>query len=140
VSRTFVSPRTQNNLGTALDDLGQRESGTAHLQQAVAAYQQALLEWTRERVPLDWARTQNNLGTALTVLGQRDNDSVQLCEALEAHTSAWQVFQGASPYDASKAIENTQRTLRIISKQTSAAACLANQAPVLKEMDLRTQM
>ena len=55
---------TQNNLGTALSTLGERESGTARLEEAVAAYRDALKEWTRERVPLDWAMTQNNLETA----------------------------------------------------------------------------
>ena len=57
---------TQNNLGNALSTLGERESGTARLEEAVAAYRAALEEWTRERVPLDWAMTQNNLGTALS--------------------------------------------------------------------------
>ena len=56
---------TQNNLGNALKTLGERESGTARLEEAVAAYRAALEEWTRERVPLDWATTQNNLGNAL---------------------------------------------------------------------------
>ena len=56
---------TQNNLGNALWTLGERESGTARLEEAVAAYRAALKEWTRERVPLDWATTQNNLGNAL---------------------------------------------------------------------------
>ena len=44
--------------------LGKRESGTARLEQAVAAFTEALKERTRERVPLYWAATQNNLGTA----------------------------------------------------------------------------
>ena len=57
---------TQNNLGTALRALGERESGTARLEEAVAAYREALKERTRERVPLEWAGTQNNLGTALS--------------------------------------------------------------------------
>ena len=51
-------------LGNALQALGERESGTARLEQAVKAYQAALLEWTRDRVPLDWASAQNNLGNA----------------------------------------------------------------------------
>ena len=55
----------QNDLGTALETLGERESGTARLEEAVAAYHEALKERTRERVPLDWATTQNNLGNAL---------------------------------------------------------------------------
>ena len=56
---------TQNNLGTALWTLGQRESGTGVCSKRSTAYRDALKERTRERVPLDWATTQNNLGTAL---------------------------------------------------------------------------
>ena len=41
---------TQNNLGNALWRLGERESGTARLEEAVAAYREALKEITRERV------------------------------------------------------------------------------------------
>ena len=44
-------------LGNALATLGGRESGTARLEEAVAAYREALQEQTRERVPLVWART-----------------------------------------------------------------------------------
>ncbi len=56
---------TQMNLGIALETLGERESGTAWLEEAVAAYRAALEERTRERVPLQWATTQMNLGNAL---------------------------------------------------------------------------
>src|SRR5262249_39012386 len=52
------------NLGNALATLGERESGTQRLAEAVAAFRAALEEWTRARVPLDWAMTQNNLGVA----------------------------------------------------------------------------
>jgi len=54
---------TQASLGTALFHLGERESGTAKLEEAVVAYREALKELTRERVPLDWAVTQNIWGT-----------------------------------------------------------------------------
>ena len=56
---------TQNSLGNALQVLGERESGTARLEEAVAAYRAALKERTRERVLLEWAQTQNTLGNAL---------------------------------------------------------------------------
>ena len=46
---------TQNNLGTALQALGERKSGTARLEEVVAAYRAALTEWTPERMPLYWA-------------------------------------------------------------------------------------
>jgi hypothetical protein len=34
--------------------LGERENGTARVEDAVVAYREALKERTRERVPLDW--------------------------------------------------------------------------------------
>ena len=67
--------RRRLNLGNALLRLGERESGTARLEQAVAAYRAALQEWTRERVPLAWAAAQADLGAALANArgaGERD--------------------------------------------------------------------
>jgi tetratricopeptide (TPR) repeat protein len=75
---------TQNNLGNALTTLGARESGTARLEEAVAAYRAALEERTRERVPLGWAMTQNNLGDALQTLGERESGTARLEEAVAA--------------------------------------------------------
>jgi len=87
---------TQTNLGTALLRLGERERGTARLEEAVADYRAALEERTRERVPLDWAMTQNNLGIALWALGARESWTARLEEAiscwdacLQVATSAW---------------------------------------------------
>ncbi len=68
--------------------LGERESGTARLEEAVAAYRDALKEWTRERVPLDWATTQNNLGDAFTSLGERESGTARLEEAVAAFRDA----------------------------------------------------
>jgi hypothetical protein len=48
---------------------GERERGTARLEEAVAAHRAALEERTRDRVPLLWATTQNSLGAALTSVG-----------------------------------------------------------------------
>jgi tetratricopeptide (TPR) repeat protein len=73
---------TQNNLGNALQTLGERESGTARLEEAVSAYRNAPLEHTRERVPLQWAMTQHNLGTALWTLGERESETARLEEAV----------------------------------------------------------
>ncbi len=46
---------TEQSRQRALDSRG-RESGTARLEEAVVAYRAALEEYSRERVPLDWAR------------------------------------------------------------------------------------
>jgi tetratricopeptide (TPR) repeat protein len=78
----------RNNLGNALWRLGERESGTARLEEAVVAYRAALEERTRERVPLDWATTQTNLGTALRALGRRESGTARLEEAVKAYRAA----------------------------------------------------
>ncbi len=82
---------TQNNLGVALDMLGERESGTDRLEEAVVAYRAALEERTRARAPLDWAMTQNNLGSALLTLGQREGEMTRLEEAIAAYRAALEV-------------------------------------------------
>src|SRR5204862_115833 len=58
------------------------------LEQAVAAHREALKEYTREHVPLDWARTQDYLGSALYILGGRENGTAKLEEAIAAYREA----------------------------------------------------
>ena len=82
----------QVSLGNALYTLGERESGTAHLKQAVEAYRAALEVRTRERVPLRWATTQNNLGNALQALGERESGTARLKQAVEAFRAALKEF------------------------------------------------
>src|SRR5215831_5607394 len=79
---------THNSMGFALFTLGTRESGTAKLEEAVAAYREALKEQIRERVPLDWARTQISLGNALSTLGVRESGTAKLEEAVVAFREA----------------------------------------------------
>jgi len=66
----------------ALVRLGERESGTARLEEGVTAFRAALEEYTRERVPLQWAMTQSNLGNALLALGERESGTARLEEAV----------------------------------------------------------
>ena len=58
------------------------------------AYTEALKEYTRERVPLQWATTQNNLGTALATLGERESgpERLEQEQAVHAYTEALRVF------------------------------------------------
>jgi tetratricopeptide (TPR) repeat protein len=79
---------TQNNLGTVLRALGERENGAERLEEAVSVYREALKERTRERVPLEWAMTQNNLGNALRALGERENGTGRLEESVTAYREA----------------------------------------------------
>jgi hypothetical protein len=62
---------TQNNLGYALRALGERESGTARLEEAVAASRDALKEWTRENAPVDHDMVEKNLDRTLKLLEER---------------------------------------------------------------------
>ncbi|WP_297772180.1 tetratricopeptide repeat protein [uncultured Roseovarius sp.] len=77
-----------NDLGVSLRILGERESGTARLEEAVTAYRAALEESSRDRVPLDWARAQMNLGNALRTLGDRESGTARLEEAVTAYRAA----------------------------------------------------
>jgi tetratricopeptide (TPR) repeat protein len=68
--------------------LGERESGTGRLEEAVAAYRAALEESTRARDPLLWATAQSDLGAVLTILGERESGTGKLEEAVAAYRAA----------------------------------------------------
>ncbi|AXX99775.1 hypothetical protein BAR1_09920 [Profundibacter amoris] len=115
----------QNNLGTALATLGQRESGTARLLQAVDAFELALQELTQDRVPLDWAATQNNLGNALLALGERESGTARLPQAVEAYELALQEWtQGRVPLDWATAQNNLGNALLALGERESGTARL----------------
>jgi tetratricopeptide (TPR) repeat protein len=82
-------------LGLALWRLGERESGTAKLEEAVAIYREALKEYTQARVPLNWAMTQTNLGIALQTLGERESGTAKLEEAVAAYREALKEYTQA---------------------------------------------
>jgi exonuclease VII small subunit len=65
------------------------------LEEAVEVYRAALEEYTRERVPLDWALIQNNLGTALQTLGARESGTARLEEAIAAYRNAYDLYREA---------------------------------------------
>ena len=72
-----------------------RESGTARLQEAVAADREALNELTRERAPLQWAEIQKNMGDALGALGLRESGTATLEKSLAAYREALKEFTKA---------------------------------------------
>jgi tetratricopeptide (TPR) repeat protein len=89
----FRWANTQLHLGAALELLGERQRSTAQLDEAVAAYREALMrealmEKTRERDPRDWAMTQANLGFALLRLGEPESGTARLEEAVAAYGEA----------------------------------------------------
>ncbi len=58
------------------------------LEVAIAINRRLLEEYTRERVPLNWAATQNNLGGVLQTLGERESGTQRLEEAVTAYRAA----------------------------------------------------
>lgn len=91
----------------------------------------------RQAYLLDWAQTHNNLGTALRDLGEREHDTSEFCQALGDHVSAWQVWYGAAPYDASIVVANTKIDVNAIHTQfsrKSAPKCLQAYSAELKQM------
>ena len=54
----------------------------------MGALNEALEEWTRDRVPMDWAMSQNNLGRALCRWGERANNVAKLEQSIAAFDKA----------------------------------------------------
>ena len=102
--------RAQNNLGNVLAILGKRESSTARLEEAVAAYRAALTERTRKRVLLDWAMSIGDQGVALMYLAQRKRDEATAKTAVAqieaARDTMWGITQtGYAGYYEAKLAE-----------------------------------
>jgi tetratricopeptide (TPR) repeat protein/pimeloyl-ACP methyl ester carboxylesterase len=109
------------DLGLALATLGERESTTVRLKEAVEAYRAALDVRTRERVPLQWAMTQNNLGSALSQLGERDNNTARLEEAVDAFRGALQEYtRERNPFQWAGALSNLGSALQAIGERESS--------------------
>ena len=83
------------DLGTVLSTLGQRESGTDRLEEAVAAYRAALEELTRDRVPLNWAMVQGNIASVHVALFDKTTDVTELNRAQTALNDALEIFSKA---------------------------------------------
>jgi tetratricopeptide (TPR) repeat protein len=132
---------TQNNLGLALGRLGERESGTAKLEEAVAAYREALKEWTRGRVPLGWATTQNNLGGALLTLGEREGGTTKLEQAVAAFREALQEqTREQVPLDWARTQNNLALALFRLGTRESGTAKLEEAVAAFREtLKVRTR-
>ena len=111
--------------GQRASTLGQRESGTARLEEAVAAYRAALKERTRERVPLQWAATQNNLGNALLTLGERESGTARLEEAVAAYRAALEEWtRERVPLEWARTQNNLGNALSTLGERESGTARL----------------
>jgi hypothetical protein len=82
------------------------------VEEAVAAYRAALEEeFTRERVPLQWAATQTGLGLVLFSLGERAEEARKLEEAREAVSGAFAVYMESGQEHLRSDFENLLREI-----------------------------
>ncbi|MBO6882800.1 MAG: tetratricopeptide repeat protein [Marivita sp.] len=130
-----------NSLATALAILGEREIGTARLEEAVAAYRSALEEHTREQVPLDWAMTQNNLGNALQNLGTRESGTARLEDAVTVFRSALEEYtRERVPLDWAMTQNNLGTALATLGERESGTARLEEAVTAFRAaLEVRTR-
>jgi tetratricopeptide (TPR) repeat protein len=123
-----------NLFGGALAHLGERESGTARLEEAIAAYREALKENTREREPFEWAKAQNNFGTVVRVLGERESGTARLEEAVAAYREALKEQTRARvPLDWAMTQNNLGAALSVLGERESGTAHLEEAVSAYRE-------
>jgi tetratricopeptide (TPR) repeat protein len=125
---------TQNNLGIALKTLGERESGKARLEEAVAAYHAALEEYAPDRVPLQWAMTQMNLGNVLATLGARGNETARLEEAVAAYRAVLE--RDPLPIDWANNHFNMGLAFVSLGRREEALSCFQQAGSIYKAVGL----
>ena len=92
---------TQINLGSALLIIGERESGTTKLEEALAAYREALKDLTYELAPSLWAITVGSQGVVLMHLADRRADATLAEGAVNLITTAFELLRyGGEPSGA----------------------------------------
>jgi tetratricopeptide (TPR) repeat protein len=120
----MVWAAVQDNLGSVLRLIGDKEHEVSTLQQAVTAFNEALSERTRERAPMQWAATQANLGLALVSLGAQ-KQTVRLEEAVAAFQAALSEWtRERVPLDWAKVQHDLGRALLVLGEQSKDTARL----------------
>jgi hypothetical protein len=109
----------QGSLCNALRTLGERESGTILLEQAVTACRASLDEMKRDWAPFTWAAIQDNLGKTLWALKGPESGSARLEEAIMAWESRLTVATTVWPQ------ERVQKVRSRISEARAEIARLA---------------
>jgi hypothetical protein len=113
-SSNYERGTARNNLGNALEALGERESGTARLDEAVEAFRAALEERTREQVPLAWARSLGNEGVALKLIADRSIDLVVAETAVRQIETAYETLRSGGQEQWSTEMETQLTKARAI--------------------------
>ena len=90
------------------------------MEEAVTAFENALKELTREKLPMQWASTQNNLGNALSSLGERESGTQRLEQAVTAYENALKEWTREKvPLDWATTQNNLGNALRDLGERES---------------------
>ena len=126
----------QHALGLVLGVVGEQGGDKQALIDATMAFRAALKEWTRQRVPLQWAMAQNNLGTALMRLGERESGSERLMEAVAAYRAALTEYtRERVPLHWALTQENLAIVFQILATRAAGEARKARLAEALAAVD-----
>ena len=117
---------TQNNLGLALKDLGERssvEESGKYLEQAVAAYRAALEVYTREQLPQHWANDAEQSGVRAQqpwVTQQRGKErKIPGASRSRSPRRSWKFIRASSCRSIGQREKNLGIVLRNLGKRSS---------------------
>ena len=121
-------------LAGGLSTYGEQRGDVIALKEAVAAYREALKEYTLEQTPLEWAVIQGNLGNALSKLGEHESGTARLDEAVAAYRDALKVYvREKMPLDWATAQSNLGNTLSMLGRRESGTTRLEEAMTAYRE-------
>ncbi|MDX2222219.1 MAG: cyclic nucleotide-binding domain-containing protein [Rhodospirillaceae bacterium] len=124
-AETPVLGQLYQQLGLALQIIGERTNDTTRLEEAADAYRRALVHTSRRRQPVDWGLMKYRLGCVLYKIDLAVGDDNALREAIHACQSARQVFDRYLHPIRWAEISNTlAQILQVYGDNTKSAAVL----------------
>ena len=118
----------------SLSIYGQESGKNEPLEEGISAFREALKEYTRERVPLEWAMTQSSLGAALASLGERESGTKRLEEAVAAFREALKEYtRERFPLEWAMAQNNLGTALRSLGERESGTKHLEEAVAACRE-------
>ena len=122
------------SLANALALADEQSRNNELLAEGITHYHKVLEQWTRERVPLDWAKTQNYLGNALETLGERESGTGKLEEAVSAYREALEErTRDRAPLQWAATQNNLGNALRVLGERESGTGKLEEAVSAYRE-------
>lgn len=101
--------------------LGERERGTARLEEAVDAFREALQERTCERIPLEWAKSAGSQRITLMLLAERRRDAEMAKLAVQQIEAAFTASCNGGDTHSSALFEEDLQKARVIRDRLAAS-------------------